>query len=136
MALPKKVLQTHAGGLPLLPQRRLACPCAVNWASRPGRKALPGALCSGAGSPALRLWEEAQTHRGRPEPCPHVSALEESSREPKSARHFLGPHEEHSGCGAASPTQGPWEPDSLHAALRLGGQATAWESIQWLFPAL
>ena len=31
------------------------------------------------------------------------------------------------GCGAASPSQGRWDPDSLRTALRLGGQATAWE---------
>ena len=31
------------------------------------------------------------------------------------------------GCGAASPSQGPWDPDSLRPALSLGGQATAWE---------
>ena len=37
-----------------------------------------------------------------------------------------------SGCGAASPSQGPWDPDSLRPALRLGGQATAWEgSPSW-----
>ena len=28
-----------------------------------------------------------------------------------------------SGCGAASPSQGPWDPDSLRPALSLGGQA-------------
>ena len=32
-----------------------------------------------------------------------------------------------SGCGAASPSQGPWDPDPLRPALSLGGQATAWE---------
>ena len=32
-----------------------------------------------------------------------------------------------SGCGAASPSQGRWDPDSLRPALSLGGQATAWE---------
>ena len=35
--------------------------------------------------------------------------------------------EDPSGCGAASPSQGRWDPDSLRPALRLGGQATAWE---------
>ena len=30
-----------------------------------------------------------------------------------------------SGCGAASPSQGRWDPDSLRPALSLGGQATA-----------
>ena len=28
-------------------------------------------------------------------------------------------------CGAADPSQGPWEPGALRAALSLGGQATA-----------
>ena len=32
-----------------------------------------------------------------------------------------------SGCGAASPSQGRWDPDSLRPALSLGGQASAWE---------
>ena len=33
----------------------LFSPTSGNWASRPGHKALPGALCSGAGSPVLVL---------------------------------------------------------------------------------
>ena len=33
--------------------------------------------------------------------------------------------EDPSGCGAASPSQGRWDPDSLRTALRLGVQATA-----------
>ena len=33
--------------------------------------------------------------------------------------------EDPSGCGAASPSQGRWDPDSLRPALSLGGQATA-----------
>ena len=28
-------------------------------------------------------------------------------------------------CGAADPSQGPWEPGALREALSLGGQATA-----------
>ena len=35
--------------------------------------------------------------------------------------------EDPSGCGAASPSQGRWDPDSLRPALSLGGQASAWE---------
>ena len=31
------------------------------------------------------------------------------------------------GSGIHSPSQGPWDPDSLRPALSLGGQATAWE---------
>ena len=31
-------------------------------------------------------------------------------------------------CGAAGPSQGPWEPGALRAALSLGGQATGWRS--------
>ena len=33
--------------------------------------------------------------------------------------------EDPSGCGAASPSQGRWDPDSLRPALSLGGQAFA-----------
>ena len=36
--------------------------------------------------------------------------------------------EDPSGCGAASPSQGRWDPDSLRPALRLGGQASAWKA--------
>ena len=35
--------------------------------------------------------------------------------------------EDPSGCGAASPSQGRWDPNSLRPALSLGGQATAGE---------
>ena len=90
LVLPNKGLQAPTSGLPLLPQRRLTSPRDVNWASRPGRKVLPGGLCSGAGSPELGLCYGAQTHGGRPKPHPHISALEESSREVKSIRRFLG----------------------------------------------
>ena len=88
--LPNKGLQAPTSGLPFLPQRRLSSLRAVNSASRPGHKALPGGLCSGAVSPELGLCYGARTHGGRPKPHPHVSALEESSREVKSIRRFLG----------------------------------------------
>ena len=52
-ALPDTGLKATAGGLPLLPEKRLASPRVVNWASPPGRKVLPGRLCSGAVSPEL-----------------------------------------------------------------------------------
>ena len=35
------------------PEKRLASLRVVNWASPPGRKVLPGRLCSGAVSPEL-----------------------------------------------------------------------------------
>src|SRR5574338_422745 len=35
--------------------------------------------------------------------------------------------EQHSGCGAASPSQGHRDPDSLRPALSMGGEAPAWE---------
>ena len=38
---------------------------------------------------------------------------------------FWAQTEDPSGCGAASPSQGRWDPDSLRPALSLGGQATA-----------
>ena len=41
---------------------------------------------------------------------------------------FWAQTEQHSGCGAASPSQGHRDPDSLRAALSLGGEAPAWES--------
>ena len=40
---------------------------------------------------------------------------------------FYTQTEQHSGCGAASPSQGHRDPDSLRAALSLGGEAPAWE---------
>ena len=40
---------------------------------------------------------------------------------------FWAQTEDPSGCGAASPSQGRWDPDSLRPALSLGGQATAGE---------
>ena len=73
--LQNEGLQTHASSLPLLPQRRLASLHAVNSASRPGGKVLPGGLFSGAGSPELGLWNGDQTHRARPKPHPHVSSV-------------------------------------------------------------
>ena len=38
-----------------------------------------------------------------------------------------------SNCGAASPSQGRWDPDSLRPALRLGGQASACEGSPGCF---
>ena len=92
------------GPQPLTPLRR-----AENRASRPGHRAL-------ARSSLLRDWfpcagavlSLAQTHRGRPQT-------------------IWAQTEEPSGGGAASPSQGRWDPDSLRPALRLGGQATAGE---------
>ena len=67
----------------------------------------------------------------------HVSAGEESAREPTSVIHFLGTH----GislrvCGAENPSQGPWEPGALRVALNPGGQATAGGALQLPFPSL
>ena len=39
-------------------------------------------------------------------------------------------------CGAADPSQGPWEPGALRAALSLGGQATAGGALHLPFPSL
>ena len=46
---------------------------------------------------------------------------------PGLAGAFWAQTEQHSGCGAASPSQGHRVPDSLRAALSLGGEAPAWE---------
>ena len=46
---------------------------------------------------------------------------------PSRAGAFWAQTEDPSGGGAASPRQGRWDPASLHPALRLGGQATAWD---------
>ena len=67
----------------------------------------------------------------------HVSAGEESAREPTSVIHFLGTQ----GislrvCGAENPSQGTWEPGALRVALNLGGQATAGGALQLPFPSL
>ena len=52
------------------------------------------------------------------------------------SRTFLAATESHSGSGAAYPTQEQWEPDPLCVALRMGGQTTAGDHIQLLFPYL
>ena len=64
-------------------------------------------------------------------------AGEESAREPTSVIHFLGTQ----GislrvCGAENPSQGPWEPGALGAALILGGLETAGGALQLPFPSL
>ena len=67
----------------------------------------------------------------------HVSAGEESAREPTSVIHFLGTQ----GislrvCGAENPSQGLWEPGALGAALILGGLETAGGALQLPFASL
>ena len=57
--------------------------------------------------------------------------------EPTSVIHFLGTQ----GislrvCGAENPSQGPWEPGALGAALILGGLETAGGALQLPFPSL
>ena len=104
---------------------------------RRARRAPPAGLASGAASPELGLWAGTQTRRIRPQPPAHVSAGEESAREPTSVIHFLGTQ----GislrvCGAENPSQGPWEPGALGAALILGGLETAGGALQLPFPSL
>ena len=110
---------------------------AVHSPIRRGRRAPPAGLASGAASPELVLWAGTQTRRIRPQPPAHVSAGEESAREPTSVIHFLGEH----GislpvCGAEDPSQGPWEPGALRAALSLAGHASAGGVLQLPFPSL
>ena len=72
------------------------------------------------------MWAGAQARRGRPQPAAHVSAGEESSREATCVRQLLGAQGVSLRvCGAADPSQGPWVPGALRAALRLCLQATA-----------
>ena len=67
----------------------------------------------------------------------HVSAGEESAREPTSVIHFMGAHAISPRLsGAEDPSQGPWEPGALRVALNLGGQATAGGALQLPFPFL
>ena len=122
--------------LPLPPSRRLASPHAVHSASRRGRSAPPAGLGSGAACPELGLWAGAQTGRGRPQPAAHVSAGEESAREATCVGQLLGAQGVSLRvCGAADPSQGPWEPGALRSALSLGGQATAERALHLPFPS-
>ena len=73
----------------------------------------------------------------RPESPEHVSAGEESAREPTSVIHILGAHGiSLQVCEAEDPSQGPWEPGALRAALSLGGHASAGGVLQLPFPSL
>ena len=124
--LGQEDFQLEGAGLPPLPPRRLASLRAVHSPIRRGSRVPPAGLASGAASPELGLWAGTQTRRIRPEPPAHVCAGEESAREPTSVMHLLGAHGVSLRvCGAADPSQGPWEPGALRAALSLGGQATA-----------
>ena len=99
------------------------------------RRAPPAGLASGGASPELGLWAGNQTCRIRPQPPAHVSAGEESAREPTSDTHFLGTHGVSLWeCGDAKPSQGPLEPGALRAELCLGGQATALTDLSLLEP--
>ena len=119
-------LEPNEAGLPLLPWRRLASTPAVHSASRWGRSGPPAILGSGAPCHELGLWAGAQAPRGRPQPAAHVSAGEESAREATCVSQLLGAQGVSLRvCGAADHSQGPWETGALHAALTLGGHATA-----------
>ena len=126
MAPCKQGFQLDRAGLPPLPPRRLASLLALPSPIRRGRRAPPAGLASGAASPELRLWAGTQTRRIRPQPPAHVSAGEESAREPTSVIYSLGTHGDSLWfSGAEDACQGPWEPRALRAALSLGSQATA-----------
>ena len=110
---------------------------AVHSPIRRGLRAPPAGLASGAASPELGLWAGTQTRRISPETPAHISAGEESAREPTSVIHFLGAHEIILRVsGDEDPSQGPWEPGALLAALNLGVQATAGGALQLPFPSL
>ena len=110
---------------------------AVHSSIRRGLRAPPAGLASGAASPELGLWAGTQTRSIRPQQPAHVSAGEEGARKPTSVIHFLGAH----GislwvCRAEDPSQGPWEPGALRAALSLGGHASAGGVLQLPFLSL
>ena len=96
-------------GMPPLPPRRLASLLAVHSPMRRGLRAPPAGLASRAASPELGMRAGTQTRRIRHQPPAHVSAGEESAREPTSLPHFLGTHGVSLWeCGDAKPSQGPW----------------------------
>ena len=110
---------------------------AVHSPIRRGLRAPPAGLASGAASPELGLWAGTQTRRISPETPAHISAGEESAREPTSVIQFLGTHRVSLRvCGFAKPSQGPMEPGAFREALSLGGQATAGRALQLPFPSL
>ena len=109
---------------------------AVHSPIRQGLRAPPAGLASGAASPELGLWAGTQTRRISPETPAHISAGEESAREPTSVIQFLGAHGiSLRESGAEDPSQGPWEPGALGAALILGGLETAGGALQLPFPS-
>ena len=100
---------------------------AGNWASRPGHRAL-------ARSSLLRDWFSragavlslAQTHRGRPQT---TSTRLYAGGEVQGSAVWQALSRHQGGilwmCSCLR-SQGHWNPDSLCAALNLGGQATVW----------
>ena len=137
MAPCKQGFQLDGAGLPPLPPRRLASLLALHSPIRRGRRAPPAGLASGAASPELVLWAGTQTPSIRPQPPAHVSAGEESAREPTSVTHSQGTHRDSLWLsGAADSSQGPWEPGVLRAALSLGGKATAEGALLLPFASL
>ena len=81
---------------------------AVHSPIRRGLRAPPAGLASGAASPELGLWAGTQTRRISPETPAHISAGEESAREPTSVIQFLGAHGiSLRESGAEDPSQGP-----------------------------
>ena len=135
MAACKQGFKLDGAGLSPLPPWRLASLLAVHSPIRPGLRARPAGLASGAASPELGLWAGTQTCRIRLQRLAHVSAREKSAREPTCVRQLLGaPRVSLWVCGAADTSQGPWETGTLRAALSLGGQATAGGALQLPFP--
>ena len=89
MAPGKQGFPLDGAGLPPLPPRGLTSLLAVHLPIRRGSRAPPAGLASGAEFPELGLWAGTQTGRIRPEPLAHVSAGQESAREPTSVIHLL-----------------------------------------------
>ena len=145
---------SRAGALPywrrtwLWPSRALA---ARGWAASasPGEARFPTnyslgfkaeARCASCRSRQLHLswggrWRP-HTQGQAPATCTRLCS-EESAREPTCVRQLLGAHGVSLWvCGAADPSQGPWEPGALRVALSLSGQATCGGALHLSFSFL
>ena len=127
--------RTRLGCLLFLEEARLPACCSLGFQA--GALCAYAGLASGAACPELGLLAGAQARRGRPQPAAHVSAGEESARQATCVRQLLGAQGVSLRvCGAADPSQGPWEPGALRAVLSHGGQTTAGGALHLPFPSL
>ena len=130
-------LSADGAGLPPLPLRRLTSLLAVHSPIRRGAGLLQQVLPQGLLPLSWGCGQEPRHEGSGPQPPAHVSAGEESAREPTSVTHSQGTHRDSLWLsGAADSSQGPWEPGVLRAALSLGGKATAEGALLLPFASL